>query len=63
MSGEFVGHVDKVNTNESFLASFKDDSAVIGILARKYYSDIPRIEVALFEVDNLDIVITNNYYK
>lgn len=28
---------------------FKDDSAVIGILARKYYSDNPRIEVMLCE--------------
>ena len=29
---------------------FKDDSAVIGILARKYYSDAPRIEVGFYSV-------------
>lgn len=33
---------------------FKDDSAVIGILARKYYSDTPRIEAAFYQVENLD---------
>ena len=31
---------------------FKDDSAVIGILARKYYSDNPRIEISLFEIQD-----------
>ena len=43
--------------------AFKDDSAVIGILARKYYSDIPRIEVALFEVENLSTVFNNEFVK
>ena len=43
--------------------AFKDDSAVIGILARKYYSDIPRIEVALFEVEDLSTVCNNEFIK
>ena len=33
---------------------FKDDSAVIGILARKFYSDEPRIEVIFYEITDKD---------
>lgn len=38
---------------------FHDDSSVIGILARKYYSALPRIELSLYEVDNLDKVVVS----